>query len=519
MPRRMVLRLRYLLPCPLSFRLTSQLPQPAPESYTYTQATKDPHKPSSRHATAYLDGLRGLAALIVCLCHYTEENHPNLTPWYGVFPNPATALEPSWIQLPFIRVVFSGRPMVHVFFVISGFALSVKALAAVRARDLGRCQKILASAAFRRPVRLCGPPVLSMVLIFGFVRAGWLWGALPTLRLQLRDWFAAVYYHVIWPWGWDNHLYPPYNVNLWTIPIELCHSMLLFLVVLTLSRMRAVTRVTFAFAFVVYCLHCGKWAAAEFVSGMLLAEAHLVDVEARSERHLPLTNPSHCLTNAQGGQLAVLRRIMRRSVVKRMKTVLHIMVLIAAAFVAGWPNVDSFRTPGIRGLILLTPGAFNPHDPQGPQKFWFALSAIGTVWSCGRLTFVRKMVLESRFAQYAGRISFSLYIVHGPVFNLFQDAVLGVSTRPERWVSSKGRGLRGWIGINTAFNRILCWATGFSILFPIVLLVAHLFCRFVDEPCVRLAKRIEIRVFSGADVVSPEQEMKSQDRAENTRLA
>lgn len=105
-----------------------------------------------------------------------------------------------------------------------------------------------------------------------------------------------------------------------------------------------------------------------------------------------------------------------------------------------------------------------------------------------------------------------------PVFSLFQDAVLGVSARPERWVGVKGSGLRGRIGINTAFNRTLCWAAGFAVLFPIVLVVAHLFCRFVDEPLVRLAKKIENRLVPSRDIV-PEREMRSQEHAENARLA
>ncbi|KAI1149533.1 hypothetical protein F4825DRAFT_468981 [Nemania diffusa] len=424
MARRLILRLRYLLPFPLSFRLTSHVPKSLqslllPSSHVQTPSDP-PHGRAAKRlrATAYLDGLRGLAALVVCLCHYTEQNHPSLTPWYGVSAASASpavpAEEPSWVQLPFARVAFSGRPMVHVFFVVSGFALSVRALAAARARDFARCHAVLASAALRRPVRLCGPPVVSMALILVCVRAGWLPGALPTMEGQVGDWVAAVYYHVIWPWSWDNHLYPPYNVNLWTIPIELCHSMLLFFMVLALSRMRAGARVAFALTFVVYCLHCGKWAAAEFVAGMLLAEAHLVNVETGREHHLPLANPPRCLNASEGKKVATSRWKIGISNFKRMEIVLHIIILTAASFIAGWPNADSKRTPGIRHLVSYTPGAFNPRDPQGPQKFWFALAAIGTVWSCGRVTFLRNIILESRFAQYAGRISFSVYIVHGP---------------------------------------------------------------------------------------------------------
>ncbi|RWA13905.1 hypothetical protein EKO27_g1204 [Xylaria grammica] len=500
MPRHILLRLRYLLPFPLSFRLMARLPKPVQSllSRSYAQLSHHPRKPVKLHATSYLDGLRGLAALIVCVCHYTEENHPNLTTWYGVFPKPALALEPSWIQLPFIRVIFSGRPMVHVFFVISGFALSVRALAAARARNFEKCHAILASAAFRRPIRLCGPPVVSMVFIVLFVRAGWLWGALPTLRQQLNDWVAAVYYHVIWPWSWDAHLYPPYNVNLWTIPIELCHSMLLFMVILALSRVHTTARVTTALAFVVYCLHCGKWAAAEFIAGMLLAEAHLVREEKHSRGYLPFANSPQCLDGPREEEPKVRGTNTRRWSIRRMGIILHIAILTAALFIAGWPNRDSSLTPGIRFLTSHAPSAFNPHDPQGPQKFWFAISAIGTVWSCGRISLVRR-ILESRFAQYVGRNSFAIYCIHGPVFNMFQDTVLGVSRRTERWVDGKGSGLRGRIGINTAWDRTLCWALGFAILFPLVLVAAHFFCRFVDEPLVGLAKRIESSVVSDAD--------------------
>ncbi|KAI0456244.1 hypothetical protein F5B21DRAFT_156089 [Xylaria acuta] len=419
MARRIILRLRHLLPLPLSFRLTPHLPAPVRSLFSrcHVPASNRPREPAKPRATSYLDGLRGLAALVVCVARYTEANHPNLTPWYGVSPNPALALalEPSWIQLPFVRVMFSGRPMVHVFFVISGFALSVKALTAVRARDFARCHSILASAALRRPIRLCGPPIVSMALIALLIRAGWLWGALPAPRQQqLNDWVAAVYYHIIWPWSRDARLYPPYNVSLWTIPIELCHSMLLFLMVLALSRMRTAARVALALAFVVYCLRCGRWAAAEFVGGMLLAEAHLASAEREMHEHLPLINSPSYLSGPHGKEMKTSQRNKRSSTINAVETILHITTLTAALFIFGWPNVDSSRTPGIRHLVNLVPAAFNPRDPRGSQDFWFAIAATGTVWLCGRLTFVRKMILESRFAQYAGRISFAVYIVHGP---------------------------------------------------------------------------------------------------------
>lgn len=100
------------------------------------------------------------------------------------------------------------------------------------------------------------------------------------------------------------------------------------------------------------------------------------------------------------------------------------------------------------------------------------------------------------------------------VFNLFQGAVLGPSTRSDKWASSQGSGLRGWIGYNTALNRTLCWAAGLVVLFPIVLAAAHLFCRFVDEPLVRLARTIENRVVLSDVEAVPEREMRIRECVE-----
>ncbi|RYC65812.1 hypothetical protein CHU98_g361 [Xylaria longipes] len=383
MARSIILRLRYLLPLPRSFRLTPRLPKAVRSFLSGSHAPR----PRKLHSTSYLDGLRGLAALVVCVCHYTEANHPGLTAWYGVSSDPAPAREPSWIQLPFVRVMFSGRA--HGPCILRDIGLRV----------------------------VCESPDGG-----------------PSARLHEM----------------------PFDTSI-------------------RGAAPSAARAAFALASVVYCLHCAKWAAAEFVGGMLLAEAHLVREERETRESLPLVNSPLYPSNSQGDELEPSRRKKRNSTINAMETILHSTILTAALFIAGWPNMDPSRTPGIRHLVDFVSGASNPRDPQGPQKFWFAIAAMGAVWSCGRLAFVRKMILESRFAQDAGRISFAVYIVHGPVLTLFQDAVLGGA-------GSKGSGLRGWIGIDTAFNRTLCWATGLAVLFPLVLVAAHFFCRFVDEP-------------------------------------
>ncbi|KAI0473915.1 acyltransferase 3 [Xylariaceae sp. FL0804] len=467
--------------------------------------------------TAYLDGLRGLAAILVCICHYTENNHPELTPWYGVQRQQQLSQQqqleqgaadvgpvvptPSAIQLPFVRILFSGRPMVHIFFVISGFALSHRALAEARMRNWTRVHAVLSSSAFRRPLRLCTLAVAALV------HFGWLYDGpgppqLPTLGAQVAHWAAAAYYHVVWPWAWDTHLWPPYDVHLWTIPVELCHSMLLFVVLAALSRVRAPVRVAGAGAFMLYCLHCGRWAAFEFVGGMVLAELHLASAERRTAP--PVLNWVGANPGADFTEKAGAAPEQVEHSVGRLELAIHVALLVAALYIAGWPNVGSLETPGIRFLATHAPASFPVSDPEGPQKFWFALCAVAVVRACGRVPALRR-ALEARWATASGRVSFAVYVVHGPVLDLCQGAVLGgvpgegkgdMMTGTGTGTGGGGGGLqvgglRGLFGTDTVTGRTACWAGGVALLAPLVWAVAHLFCVYVDEPIVRLARRVE----------------------------
>jgi hypothetical protein len=65
-------------------------------------------------STSYLDGLRGLAALFVFWYHVDGKYLNTLMPSYGPpLSADSTRARSSFLQLPILRVAFSGRPMVH----------------------------------------------------------------------------------------------------------------------------------------------------------------------------------------------------------------------------------------------------------------------------------------------------------------------------------------------------------------------------------------------------------------------
>lgn len=444
------------------------------------------------HPTSYLDGLRGLASIIVFFCHFTEENHKYLIPSYGLNPDQTPA---SWIQLPFARIIFSGRPMVHIFFIISGFVLSYKPIQAIHANNFEKCFFLLSSATFRRGFRLFGPCLVSTFIIMLLTQAGLLDEPLPTLSEQFWDWKDAVFHGITWPWAWDTDLRPAYDVHLWTIPIEFAQSMLLFIVVLMLARVRMPIRQAGVLLLMAYCLACGKWAGFEFLGGLFLAEMHILQSATATPKAWESSELEVSLTK----KLPTLA-----------KNLLHTSVIVTALFVGGWPNSDAAETPGIRLLDASTPDPFAHMDYLAPQKFWFAISAFFVVWSCGELGLVRRF-LENPFAQYCGHISYAVYIVHGPVLGMFQDYVVGSAPMPTQgdppapgshpFLSPLG--VKGIFGIETPFQRTMSWLTSLVILAPVVIWVADIFWRAVDLPIVNMARRLETMCLDDSGTVEP----------------
>jgi hypothetical protein len=116
--------------------------------------------------TAYLDGMRGLAALFVYFCHYTYQAFTIAEGWGHGEKNY------HWLKLPFLRLWYQGPPMVCVFFVISGYALSLKPLKQMRSCSWDGFSGTVSSMTFRRAIRLFLPTAASTLMIVFLLRIG-----------------------------------------------------------------------------------------------------------------------------------------------------------------------------------------------------------------------------------------------------------------------------------------------------------------------------------------------------------
>ena len=106
----------------------------------------------------------------------------------------------------------------------------------------------------------------------------------------------------------------------------------------------------------------------------------------------------------------------------------------------------------------------------------YSIGAVPVVWSISQLKLLQTLFSTSFFS-YLGRISFALYLIHWPML-----AAWGWDLVPAVWRIT---------GRSTNAQYEAGFVLSFAILCPFMVWAADLFCRFVDEPCIRFAKAFE----------------------------
>lgn len=169
-----------------------------------------------------IEGLRGWAAMIVVMSHLILTIWPAMAS--GIEKDVRSRLDMAIFHSP-LTIFYSGTFAVFVFFVMSGYVLSVKFF---RTGD----EQIIRDLFLKRYVRLMLPALCSTVLACLLVKLGFLIG--PE-QLSLSSWFTsyspshdlpAAIYEGFWRCfilGESN-----FNWALWTMRVELLGSLLTF---------------------------------------------------------------------------------------------------------------------------------------------------------------------------------------------------------------------------------------------------------------------------------------------------
>ncbi len=184
-------------------------------SQTRAAASVCPPAPASRIAA--LDGLRGMAVLMVLVFHYKQ----------GML-----LLPDSWLTKP-LRLLDATQTGVDLFFVLSGFLISGILL------DAKGTPHFLRNFYTRRALRILP---LYYLVVLGCLAAGWIWGN-PAYSLEKVWWYLVYLQNVgmtfwptavgepghFWSLGVEEHFY-----LIWPFLMLVCSEKRLPIVLLTL---------------------------------------------------------------------------------------------------------------------------------------------------------------------------------------------------------------------------------------------------------------------------------------------
>ncbi|MEO6304764.1 MAG: acyltransferase, partial [Bacteroidia bacterium] len=196
---------------------------------------------------AYLEGLRGIAALIVVFHHLVLLFYPALN--YGDGLDTVA----KNISVSPLNILYNGDFAVCLFFVLSGYVLSYKYL-------LKNDPAILIGYAAKRYFRLMPLIASSVILVFIFIKLNLFQTQKLNGDLQLGDWLLSmfngspspiemlknIFYGILF-FG-DNQ----YNPVVWSMKVEFIGSMLLFALLLLNHKIKIkwiLMLVTFILAF------------------------------------------------------------------------------------------------------------------------------------------------------------------------------------------------------------------------------------------------------------------------------
>jgi peptidoglycan/LPS O-acetylase OafA/YrhL len=430
-------------------------------------------------STAWLDGLRGLAAFEVFIYHYARE-WVNRDPAWG--PTKTDGLDPAWYRFPFIRTFYNaGHASVAVFFAISGYVLSHRVLTLCAQQRHEEAYASLSSAIFRRALRLFTPAAIwtFIVMFICWLCDPWLpkpdpYVIEPTLWREIGVWAGKVLDMLLpvnYPDRWTA-IMNRYSGNVtWTISLEYYGSLVVYGALLFISRTRSfVVRQSLVYFMVALSFLKDDWIAGQFLLGLAFADRQIHNERIQLSDAAPYAKSS--------------RKFARKA--------FYYGVFIFGWFLAGLPMVrpkagkDENDFPvesrpffDIVGQPLAWIGGY--HNRQGDQ-YLYALAGICLLVGIGETNI--KNFMEIRFVQYLGKISFGFYLVHVPIrawLGALDPIYFGVMGLP----------FIPWDKREENFTLFCVWMLRMGPAILINLIVGGLFERFVDRPLIHFSRRFE----------------------------
>lgn len=376
----------------------------------------------------YLDGLRGVLALIVFIHHFLYIFYPELMVGgsYQKFLAPGISV---WklIALTPINILFNPKMAINFFFLLSGYVQSYHYL-----KNPDR--QLLQMSFIKRYFRLAIPTLAVVLLIFIFrklhfihkellpinaISEGWIKNQVP----DTLNFLQLIKYGLVDCFKGDRSYYQV----LWTMPIELINSWMVLILLFVTHKLKY-RNLIFVFWIGVQLFLIGSTHSISFTVGLLLCS---VDVHSESFKKLFSKPP------------------------------IKYVCLILGLYIASYPFIEypGAISKSMYALITL------------PEAYTFLLPIIGnTFLFCALLHSSKALVLFSkRLFQFFGEISFMFYLTHFLLLFSFSAVVYNIL------IQSQSRELSALITFFLTFAVV----TGLSVILY----------KNVDKPALRFCNR------------------------------
>ncbi|KAG6356638.1 hypothetical protein INS49_014512 [Diaporthe citri] len=425
-------------------------------------------------STSYLNGLRGVACVVVYNYHVTIGWYPDLKGTLGL--------------VPFANFVLAGHGATMIFFVLSGFVLAYSPLSKMSS-PAGTSDAVdsalltsLWSSTIRRGFRLFTPLVglallLSVITFFSPIHGNapgleWAQASPKTLGTYLHHLYSysQMVSYLMDPFTWSI-IQPSSLEHAWTLPFEYRGSLVVFLLCVACARLTPRCRKVFLVAFALWALHWIRWDVFCFTAGMFLAELRfrpLFPSSSSSSSSGPKPEPLPHSTTADN---LTPRRPWDRFIQSfPLRPAIGLLALGPSVIVCAWPDGG-----GVLGVepyatlhVAFTPGHYGGVDVD---FLYASVGAVAVLASLEALPPLQWLLSTAPF-RYLGEISFSFYLLHILLINTTSAHIIFFLTQ-----------MCGW-GYGFAFA--LMWVVTASG----TVLAADLFWRGVDETSVRMSRKI-----------------------------
>jgi len=151
-------------------------------------------------------------------------------------------------------------------------------------------------------------------------------------------------------------------------------------------------------------------------------------------------------------------------------SIVYILVFLLGIYLGGQPEKLVSHSPGWATLHSWIP---NVHHPV---RYWVNWGALMLVWSTSCSTYLQGLFTNEP-VQYLGKISYSLYLMHGPMTH-----TIGYGIMDFMWTH---------VGRDTYFKKELGFGVAGIIDLIAIIWTADIFTRVVDTPSVNFARWFE----------------------------